>query len=151
MNVALALLTLNLSLLGAGASCASGAHDTTAAAATHVMTDGSMPMSVDGMHNHARASSDNGSPAHVAQTQPSSLDGVQLLDRPHHNAPPCEPSTPSNCCRALASCSVVFSVPDAESAAHFNTLSLVIAGGASHTPLSEIVAPEPPPPKVLPA
>ena len=61
---------------------------------------------------------------------------------------PCgTPSLPM-CCQALTSCSMVFSAPDARAGNVPHQLSASILVSVSRLPLSEIVAPDPPPPRV---
>ena len=117
----LTLLTLHLNLLGTDSACAKhGSHGLSVGGERMQMASGmSSAMTHTG---HLSATKDN------AQHEP------------------CEIPAQSNCCRALVSCSIVFSSNDAINAESMRLHDL-IAGSVSRVPRSEIVAPDPPPPK----
>lgn len=129
----LALFTLHLNLLGADFACAR--HGAGAAAMTAEMS------------GHTEAAGETTTSAH-AHAMPASheMGGMTVSDNGDEH-PPCEVPVQSNCCRALTSCSVVFSSEDelqVASAPHFREM---IALGRMSAPPSESAAPEPPPPK----
>lgn len=129
----LALFTLHLNLLGADFACAR--HGAGAAAMTAEMT-GHPQMTeptTASSHQHAMPASHE-------------MVGMTVSDNGDEH-PPCEVPVQSNCCRALTSCSVVFSSEDelhVASAPHFREM---IAPRHMAAPAFESAAPEPPPPK----
>jgi hypothetical protein len=60
---------------------------------------------------------------------------------------PCDTPVQPNCCQALASCATVFAVGRASAAAH-RPERAGIAATQLRIPLSELIAPDPPPPKI---
>ena len=61
---------------------------------------------------------------------------------------PCRtPATPM-CCQALTSCAAVMSVTQARSFGYVSVVRSAVPRSVSDMPLSEILAPDPPPPRV---
>ena len=60
---------------------------------------------------------------------------------------PCDTPVQPNCCQALASCATLFAVGTAAHPAHFPDRSGIV-GAELLPPLSELIAPDPPPPKI---
>lgn len=130
----LALFTLHLNLLGADFACAR--HST--AMGDGMSAHNSMP-AADAAHTHSSAQG-----ASTAATAPET--GVAVSDN-SNNDPPCEVPVQSNCCKALASCSVFYSASNELEVTSARNFRDMIALGAMTTPPSETAAPEPPPPK----
>lgn len=132
-GLVLALLTLHLNVLGADFACAThpaDGHDMSQSGQMQDMSMQDMPVqtvSEHAMHGH----------------EPDGVVAVAATEAP----PPCELPVQPECCKALASCSVVFSAA-AELAANDGVTAL-----EARTPIvtsalpTERAAPEPPPPK----
>lgn len=85
--------------------------------------------------------------------------GVPLAMAHHEHAPPmskgaatesvpCRTPVVPMCCQALTSCATAFSVTDADRHNHLTADGSVVAERVREMPRSEIIAPDPPPPRV---
>jgi hypothetical protein len=120
--VFMAFLMLHLSVVSSDAACATHMSDAHAHVASMSMGSGSMGGgSMGSMHEHRGA---------VQEPQA-----------------PCDTPVQPNCCQALASCATVFAVGRASAAAH-RPERAGIAATQLRIPLSELIAPDPPPPKI---
>jgi hypothetical protein len=120
--VFMAFLMLHLSVVSSDAACATHMSDAHAHGASMSMGSGSMGGgSMGSMHEHRGA---------VQEPQA-----------------PCDTPVQPNCCQALASCATVFAVGRASAAAH-RPERAGIAATQLRIPLSELIAPDPPPPKI---
>jgi hypothetical protein len=120
--VFMAFLMLHLSVVSSDAACATHMSDAHAHGASMSMGSGSMGGgSMGSMHEHRGA---------VQEPQA-----------------PCDTPVQPNCCQALASCATVFAVGRASAAAH-RPERAGIAATQLPIPLSELIAPDPPPPKI---
>jgi hypothetical protein len=120
--VFMAFLMLHLSVVSSDAACATHMSDAHAHGASMSMGSGSMGGgSMGSMHEHRGA-----------------------LQEPQA---PCDTPVQPNCCQALASCATVFAVGRASAAAH-RPERAGIAATQLRIPLSELIAPDPPPPKI---
>ena len=144
----LALLTLHLNLAGADLACTrhgaaeEHAGDDVTPHTRAMPTVASSPMQ---MHKHVHIASEKAAHTRLATITPSadiSAPGVR------NEKPPCDVPVQPNCCKALASCNVVFSAGNEFDVASIQNLQQLIAPDAMTAPPSERAAPEPPPPKV---
>jgi hypothetical protein len=63
------------------------------------------------------------------------------------HTPPCDTPTRADCCQALASCSVAIANSDARTATFIPRATRGVIADTVRTPPSQILPPEPPPPK----
>lgn len=129
----LTLLTLHLNLLGADFACAKHAPTESGDATQHVMP------TTASAHRH-------GATPNATETATASRESVSAPELTTQQ-PPCDVPVQPNCCKALATCSVVFSSGNTLGVASTLNLSDLVVPGAMTAPPSERAAPEPPPPK----
>ncbi|MEO7363449.1 MAG: hypothetical protein ABI120_24155 [Gemmatimonadaceae bacterium] len=131
----LMLLTLHLNLLGADFACAKHAATEGVDATEHVM-----PTSASA-HMHGAVMTPG------AMEAPASVPEGAAAREVTTNHAPCDVPVQPGCCKALATCSVVFSAGHMLNAAGMRNSSDLVAALAATAPPSERAAPEPPPPK----
>ncbi|MEP6831756.1 MAG: hypothetical protein ABJB74_00120 [Gemmatimonas sp.] len=135
-GVVLTLLTLHLNLLGADTACAKHGP------ANGDVTQHTMVMPVTAAsHMHGASHEVTHHSMHTTETAASDVSNMTS------EAPPCGLPVQPNCCKALASCSIVFSAGSELDVASIFTAPESIAPSAMTAPPSERAAPEPPPPK----
>ena len=139
----LTLLTLHLNLLGADFACVR--HVGTEGETGHGSAQHAMPMEGTAAAT-AHGAGAHDVMAHDTETHaaPTAQDAATVVSS---DTPPCDVPVQPNCCKALASCNVVFSTGSELDVAGLFNLSEQIAPYAMTAPPSERAAPEPPPPK----
>jgi hypothetical protein len=128
LALVLALFTLQLNLLSADEACAR--HDKEP---RQHATAGTNAQSMSAHHMHQ--------PDVAVMSHATGVSNTQ-----NHHEQPCEIPSQANCCRALVSCSMVFEA-DGGFALPQQAASLPISPHVTSVPRSEIVSPDPPPPK----
>jgi len=132
----LTLLTLHLNLLGVDFACAKHARTESGGATEHVMP------TTASAHMHGAVTTPPGSMEAPASVRRGSASAEVTTQQP-----PCDVPVQPSCCKALATCSVVFSSGTMLNVAGVLNSSDLVAPIATTTPPSERAAPEPPPPK----